>query len=84
MVHARARGNGAFHSVERVHQPAQFGRAGAQNGFFPDAGRNRAVRAAYPAGHDRGPLACDAVSCWRPDKGVAVIARGEVDKKVLV
>ena len=33
----------ACHPVERVHQPAQSGRAGAQNGFVPDAGRNRAA-----------------------------------------
>ena len=34
VVHARARGHGVFHSLERVHQPAQPGRAGAQMDLF--------------------------------------------------
>ena len=41
VVHARAGGHGAVHSVERSDQPPQPGHARPATGTFSDAGRNR-------------------------------------------
>ena len=43
VVYARAGGNGFFHSLERLHQPAHPRRAGAKTGIVSHAGRNCAA-----------------------------------------